>query len=443
MGSTCCCPGHRCQRIASRPGDVEPASIPPGLYGACVALLAGDHDAVVLHVPRTLGALARTAVRLADDVVLVTGLDLMSLYGARRTIEGLRSEAGGSPIRVVLNLARRPELSPSEVERVLGMKAVARIRSDRLRARCPGRGSARRTSRREGLARCRLAVAFSRSRPGREGAEMTARIDTDRLRGLVRQRLLGADAAVRIGDLSPPQRRLAVRGAVLDVLNEQRVILSEGSLAAVLNDVSDEVVGFGPIERLLKDPEVSEVMVNGADDVYVERKGRVEPVEGLWFEGEAQVLHLIERIVAPLGLRVDESSPYVDARLPDGSRANGLLRNAPSTSIRHAPDMNRHAADCEFQHSEPAHHLPTSPSGSTEGRVRGSTVQTPGPAPAASSLRLFALLSSLAFAFSFGSCNASIAEVVPRFRILPIRWAFVAVIHRVRLVRLFAAITFN
>ena len=89
--------------------------------------------------------------------------------------------------------------------------------------------------------------------------------------------------------------------------------------------MSDEVVGFGPIERLLKDPEVSEVMVNGADDVYVERKGRVERVEGLWFEGEAQVLHLIERIVAPLGLRVDESSPYVDARLPDGSRVNAII----------------------------------------------------------------------------------------------------------------------
>jgi pilus assembly protein CpaF len=66
-------------------------------------------------------------------------------------------------------------------------------------------------------------------------------------------------------------------------------------------------------------------MVNGADDVYVERKGRVERVEGLWFEGEAQVLHLIERIVSPLGLRVDESSPYVDARLPDGSRVNAIV----------------------------------------------------------------------------------------------------------------------
>lgn len=66
-------------------------------------------------------------------------------------------------------------------------------------------------------------------------------------------------------------------------------------------------------------------MVNGADDVYVERKGRVEKVEGLVFQGEGQVLHLIERIVAPLGLRVDESSPYVDARLSDGSRVNAII----------------------------------------------------------------------------------------------------------------------
>src|SRR5439155_9792259 len=93
----------------------------------------------------------------------------------------------------------------------------------------------------------------------------------------------------------------------------------------IVNQVSDEVVGLGPIERLLKDPEVSEVMVNGADDVFVERKGRIERVDGLLFEGEEQVYHLIERIVAPLGLRVDESSPYVDARLPDGARVNAVI----------------------------------------------------------------------------------------------------------------------
>ena len=81
----------------------------------------------------------------------------------------------------------------------------------------------------------------------------------------------------------------------------------------MVNGVSDRVVGLGPIESLLRDPEVSEVMVNGADDVFVERKGRLEKVGGGLFEGEEAVLHVIERIVAPLGLRVDESSPWVDA----------------------------------------------------------------------------------------------------------------------------------
>ena len=66
---------------------------------------------------------------------------------------------------------------------------------------------------------------------------------------------------------------MTVQGTVMEVLREQRAILPAGSLARVMNEVSDEVVGLGPIERLLKDPEVSEVMVNGADDVYVERKG--------------------------------------------------------------------------------------------------------------------------------------------------------------------------
>ncbi len=131
--------------------------------------------------------------------------------------------------------------------------------------------------------------------------------------------------AGRLEDLSVPQRRLAVRGTIRQLLAEERAILPDQALARVVNEVSDEVVGFGPIERLLKDPEISEVMVNGADDVFVERKGRVERAQGPWFEGEAQVLNLIERIVSPLGLRVDEASPYVDARLPDGARVNAII----------------------------------------------------------------------------------------------------------------------
>ena len=150
-------------------------------------------------------------------------------------------------------------------------------------------------------------------------------VDADQIKQRVRARLLTPRVRTDLDALEAPARRLRVREEVLTVLREERAILPAGALTRMVNQVSDEVVGLGPIERLLKDPEVSEVMVNGADDVYVERRGRVEKVEGLRFEGEAEVLHLIERIVSPLGLRVDESSPYVDARLPDGSRVNAIV----------------------------------------------------------------------------------------------------------------------
>lgn len=149
-------------------------------------------------------------------------------------------------------------------------------------------------------------------------------IDTETLRGRVRSRLLGPMGG-GLERLSPPERRLHVRAEVLAVLREERAILPAGMVTDVVNQISDEVVGLGPLERLLRDPEVSEVMVNGADDVFVERKGRIERVDDLVFEGEGQVFHLIERIVSPLGLRVDESMPFVDARLSDGSRVNAII----------------------------------------------------------------------------------------------------------------------
>jgi pilus assembly protein CpaF len=127
------------------------------------------------------------------------------------------------------------------------------------------------------------------------------------------------------------ERRMRVREEALELLRQQGAILPQRELARMVNEVSDEVVGFGPIEFLLKDPSVTEVMVNGSDDVFVEREGRIERVPDRLFEGEESVLHLIERIVGPLGLRVDGSSPWVDARLPEGSRVHAIV---PPLSLR-------------------------------------------------------------------------------------------------------------
>ncbi|MGZ8606361.1 MAG: CpaF family protein [Actinomycetota bacterium] len=143
-------------------------------------------------------------------------------------------------------------------------------------------------------------------------------------RGL-HERLLRRIDARTLGRVPRAERRLLVREEALAVLREQGHILPRGALARVVNEVSDAVVGMGPIEFLLRDPHVTEVMVNGPDDVYVEREGRIERMADRLFEGEEAVFHLIERIVAPLGLRVDGSSPWVDARLPDGSRVHAIV----------------------------------------------------------------------------------------------------------------------
>ncbi len=145
------------------------------------------------------------------------------------------------------------------------------------------------------------------------------------VRRSLHERLIGRVDARQLDAMPRAERRLRVREEALSLLREQGHMLPQSALADVVNAVSDAVVGMGPIEFLLKDPEVTEVMVNGPDDVYVERKGRIERVVGRLFEGEEAVLHVIERIVAPLGLRVDATSPWVDARLPDGSRVHAIV----------------------------------------------------------------------------------------------------------------------
>ena len=151
------------------------------------------------------------------------------------------------------------------------------------------------------------------------------------LRREVRDQLRVRIDARGLASAPPAERRVRVRDEALDLLRQRGALLPQRELNRIVNEVSDDVVGFGPIESLLKDPTVTEVMVNGPDDVFVEREGRIERVRDRLFEGEEPVVHLIERIVGPLGLRVDHASPWVDARLPDGSRVHAIV---PPLSLR-------------------------------------------------------------------------------------------------------------
>ena len=108
------------------------------------------------------------------------------------------------------------------------------------------------------------------------------------------------------------------------VLSEEGIILSRAERQRLFEQIVAEILGYGPLEPLLKDPSITEIMVNGPKSIYVERNGKLERVPTV-FEDDDHVMRIIDRIVAPLGRRVDEASPYVDARLPDGSRVNAVI----------------------------------------------------------------------------------------------------------------------
>ncbi|MGE5587661.1 MAG: CpaF family protein [Clostridia bacterium] len=131
---------------------------------------------------------------------------------------------------------------------------------------------------------------------------------------------------LRKTDSPSDRQRLAseVEAVASKVLDEEPLPLIRSERAQVISEVIDDVLGLGPITPLLEDDSVTEIMVNGPNNVYVERSGRIERAR-VCFRSADHVMHIIERIVSPLGRRIDEASPMVDARLPDGSRVNAII----------------------------------------------------------------------------------------------------------------------
>ncbi|MEW5979821.1 MAG: CpaF family protein [Acidobacteriota bacterium] len=140
-----------------------------------------------------------------------------------------------------------------------------------------------------------------------------------------------------IATLSKPVLSNEIRKIVESLLIEETTPLSLLEREKLVNEVLDEVLGLGPLEPLLKDPTISDILVNTHKRVYIERKGKLEPTD-IVFKDDAHLMQVIDKIVSAVGRRVDESSPMVDARLPDGSRVNAIIPplaiDGPIVSIR-------------------------------------------------------------------------------------------------------------
>jgi pilus assembly protein CpaF len=172
-------------------------------------------------------------------------------------------------------------------------------------------------------------------------ATATQTVTSDALAGIKKR--AADELMVRLGSritdnsLDEEDVRRLVRDAVGAFIDDEQVPLTPEERRRLVREIVDEVLGLGPLQRLLDDPLVSEIMVNGPGRIYVERSGRLHLVDSR-FSSDAQLRTVIERIVSRIGRRIDESSPLVDARLQDGSRVNAVIPplavDGPSLTIR-------------------------------------------------------------------------------------------------------------
>jgi pilus assembly protein CpaF len=174
-----------------------------------------------------------------------------------------------------------------------------------------------------------LAERLARTeRPGRQ-EEVRARIQEQLIEALGSKL---ADHTSSDSDLED-----VVHKRLAELIDEEEAPLSAQERMQIIRDIGDNVLGLGPLEPFVRDPSVTEVMVNSMNTIYIERAGKLY-LSGARFDNEDQLRRTIDKIVAKVGRRIDESSPYVDARLPDGSRVNAIIPplalDGPALTIR-------------------------------------------------------------------------------------------------------------
>jgi len=176
--------------------------------------------------------------------------------------------------------------------------------------------------------------------PARPGATPAGTRAADRyfeLKSEIHRKLIGVLNLERVSSIPKERIRSEIGRVVERLLEDERVPMTTAEQNRIIEEVLDEVLGLGPLEPLLKEPSISDILVNGFNKVYIERNGRLALTQ-VRFKDNAHLMHIIEKIVSQVGRRIDEAQPIVDARLLDGSRVNAIIPplaiDGPSLSIR-------------------------------------------------------------------------------------------------------------
>ena len=310
------------------------------------AASAQHSQAIVVDSPQPFAAAVRPFAVRATGMLIVVEPTLLGVTGARAMqLELNKFGVPAHRMRFVLSTTHpRPEVSRANVERALGVQMIAEIpaKDDRkydkavagllsaLESLPPSEVLVLRPSASTPLGERRLGPRNPGGTAGTNGdqrAPVPRRTARDDLKNQIHQELSRRIdfAAVAASDqLRAEELRAEVETAVAQLVASHNDAGSAEEIAMLRQEIMDEALGLGPLEDLMRDPNITEIMVCGPNKIYIEREGRIQKTEKR-FVDERQLRLIIERIISPLGRRIDESAPMVDARLPDGSRVNATI----------------------------------------------------------------------------------------------------------------------
>ncbi|MGA8575538.1 MAG: ATPase, T2SS/T4P/T4SS family, partial [Candidatus Cybelea sp.] len=321
-------------------------TLDPEMVEACATEMGG-FSAIVVDAPQPFAAAIRPFLVRAKRIFLVLEPTLLGVAGAQAMFADLQ-RFGIPPNRIgaVTNARGEAEsVTRSQIERAIGAKIVTEIPPathrayaksvaalqqyfESLPAEDPFLGLQPSAASPPGDSRVPLrrtsTVGTNGNRAGSSGDQKRDAFKQQVHQALLRQLDLVSASVAHTDADKLAELRSKIESITSSLIASANFGGSAEDLAALRQEILDEALGLGPLEDLMKDPDVSEIMVNGPEKIYVERHGMIERTTKR-FADDRQLRLVIERIITPLGRRIDESSPMVDARLPDGSRVNAII----------------------------------------------------------------------------------------------------------------------
>ena len=311
------------------------ALITPDDLRRVIGLLKATFTHLIIDLSKSYSPIDMVALEMANHILLVTQLDLPCLRNVVRLMMSFgQMDAIKDKVKIVVNrVGLDNQIGLKKAQETIGREIFWQLPNDyRVMVEVRNNGvplieQAPKAAITQSIIALADALLGDRRRGRsrrRSGPKDQPRVEFENIKRRIHGKLVDKLDLSRVGELEGDVLRREIRLVVEHLCDTEDTLLNRNERERLIDEVLDETFGLGPLEMLLKDPTISDILINGPKNVYVERRGKMEKTT-VSFRDNKHLMQIIDRIVSKVGRRVDEVCPMVDARLPDGSRVNAII----------------------------------------------------------------------------------------------------------------------